>query len=206
MKFINILNELKKQYENDCIVRKNETLLLMPGKIPKSRHMLFKPLKDEYIEEYLIDVYRNKIPDEYIEFLKYSNGACLYSVKINSGKIQYAYGLFTIYGLPLTPPYDRPQDMEEPFDVRTEDLCRHEDIPESWLKCGKYIKTFDLDMIYDIFIDTETSKVYSCIRNQCEIVDSWNTLDECFCSIYESLSNRGFEYRKNEHGLCEKVN
>ena len=71
MEFINILNNLKNQYADDCIVRKNETLLLGPGTMPKSRHMLFKPLNDEYIYEFLISQYNNPFPKEYIEFLKY---------------------------------------------------------------------------------------------------------------------------------------
>ena len=198
MEFINILNNLKSQYADDCILRKNETLLLGPGKIPKSRYMLFKPLNDEYIDQFLVSQYKNEFPKEYIEFLKYSNGADLYTVKIKSGKFEYAYNLFTIYGLPLTQPFGRPFDMEEPFDIRVEDLARHDDIPATWLKCGKYIKEYDMNTINDIFIDTETLKVYSCVKNEKDIIDSWNSLDECFCSIFDYLSESGLVYSKNK--------
>lgn len=80
MRFFEMLDNLKNDYKNDYSVRKNGTILLCPGKIPRSRHMLFKPLCDKHIEEYLIEQYKNNIPKEYMDFLKYSNGANLYTI------------------------------------------------------------------------------------------------------------------------------
>jgi len=194
MRFFSILDELKQFYDNDIIVRKNGTMLLHPGKIPNSRHMLYKPLNDEYIEDYLVSQYANTFPKEYIKFLKYSNGADLCSVKLNTQGVSFACPMFTILGLPLTPPFNRPSDMEEPFDMRVEDLARHDDIPNTWLKCGTYLYDTDFNTDYDIFIDTENGRVYSCIRRQKEIVEQWDTLDECFCSIWDSLKNCKEEY------------
>lgn len=191
---------------DNYIVRKNGTLLLSPGKIPKSKHMLFNSLEDEYIEEFLVSEYSNEFPKEYINFLKYSNGANLFNVKIKNQKFEYAYAMFIIFGLPLTSPFERSLDMEEPFDVRVEDLARHEKISDKWLKCGTYIKDCDFRFNNDIFIDTETHRVFSCRKNDFEIVDSWNSLDECFCNIYNSLIECGVEYKKDAEGhyFCVK--
>lgn len=198
MKFFKILDELKEEYKNNFKIRDNGTLLLAPGSVPRACHMLFKPLNNELIEEFLISQCVHRFPEQYIEFLKYSNGANLCNVKvwhtIKKKKIAAAGGLFVIYGLPRTQPYGRPQDMEEPYDVRIEDLARHDEISKMWLKCGNYIHNYDFHKRIDIFIDTETEKVFGCVKNQKCIVDSWNTLDECFCSIYNSLRNRKEEY------------
>ena len=125
-------------------IRDNGTILLFPGTIPNYRHMLFKPLDDKLIEEFLISQYVHKFPQSYIEFLKYSNGANLCTAKmwhnIQKRRIPTACGLFTIYGLPRTQPYGRAPEMEEPFDMRIEDVGRHDDIPSEWLKCGSYYR------------------------------------------------------------------
>ena len=198
MEFFKILDELKKQYENDKLIRANGTILLHPDRVPRARHMLFKPLDDKLINEFLVSQYVYKFPEEYIEFLKYTNGANLCTTKvwhtIKKRRIPTAGGLFTIYGLPRTQPFGRPDDMEEPFDMRIEDLRRHDDIPKTWLQCGNYIINYDLHTDFDIFIDAESEKVYSCIRNTTTIVDSWENLDDCFCSIYHSFDDMNDEY------------
>lgn len=194
LKFIKHLENLKMEYKNDFILRKNGTLLMGINKVPKSRFELYAPLTDENIYEYLVSQYKNPFPKELIEFYKYSNGATLYIVKINTIKHAFAYSLFSIDGLPLTSPYSRPQDEEEPFDIRVEDLARHKDIPKTWLKCGRYSKVNDLRTPIDIFIDTLTGRVYSCIKNEKDIVDKWDNLDECFCSIFEELIDSKPEY------------
>ena len=192
--FTSKLNCLKKQYENDCIYRKNGTLLLGLGTIPKCRHMLFKPLTDELIYEYLQKCYKNKIPAEYIEFLKYSNGANLCCVNIKKKNLSYAFCMFSIYGLPRTQPFGRAIDEEEPYDIRIEDLARHKCVPQTWLKCGRYIKNFNFDTTYDIFIDTVTKFIYGCEKNNNIVVDKWNNLNQCFCDIFNSFSNMQCEY------------
>ena len=198
MKFLKLLDELKVQYANDMKIRENGTILLMPRTVPRARHMLFKPLTEELINEYLISQYVHKFPAEYAEFLKYTNGANLFTVKlwhtIKKKRIPTAGGLFTIFGLPRTQPYGRPDEMEEPFDVRIEDLSRHKDLPNTWMKCGTYTRNYDMHTENDIFIDTETSRVYACIRREDIIVDSWESLDECFCTIFSSFSDMKDEY------------
>ena len=198
MKFFKILDALKEQYKDDMKIRDNGTILLHLGTGPRARHMLFKPLDDTLIEEFLISQYVHDFPTMYIEFLKYTNGANLCTTKVRHNikkkRIPTAGGLFTIFGLPRTQPYGRPLEMEEPYDMRIEDLSRHEDIPNSWLKCGTYNRNYDLHSETDIFIDPKDEKIYACVRNQNKIVDSWDNLDECFCSIYHSFDGMKDEY------------
>ena len=134
----------------------------------------------------------------YIEFLKYTNGANLCITKmwhtVKKKRIPTASGFFTIFGLPRTQPYGRPPEMEEPFDLRIEDLSRHDDIPKTWLKCGVYTRNYDFHSRTDIFIDTKTEQVYACVKNQKDIVEQWNNLDECFCKVYHSFDDMKDEY------------
>lgn len=194
MKFIKYIQNLKDEYRKNFIVRGNGTLLLGPDKIPNCRHMLFQPLMDNYIQSYLVSEYKNSFPKEFIEVLKCSNGANLYSVKLNSEGVSFAHSMFVIFGLPLTSPFGRPFDREEPFDIRVEDLARHDEISDKWLKCGTYIKEYNFNIQNDIFIDTETNQVYACEKNRNTVVDSWTSLDNCFCSIFEMLSDSMYEY------------
>lgn len=198
MRFFVILDELKKQYKNNTITRENGTILLGPGTVPRAEHILFKPLDDELIEEFLILKYVFKFPEEYIKLLKYTNGADLCTVRvwhtIKKKRIPTASGFFVIYGLPRTQPFGRPDNMEEPYDVRIEDLRRHNDIPKHWLHCGNYTRNYDLHTVYDIFIDSESGRVFSCQRDTATVVDSWDNLDDCLCSIYHSLDDREAEY------------
>ena len=200
MRFIEILEELKEINENNVHIQKNGTLLLHlhPNAIPKSDHILYAPLTDRILHEYLISQYKFTFPQEYIEFLKYSNGGDLCIVRmwhsIKKKRIPTSSVLFSIFGLPQKPPFARPQDEEEPFDLRIEDLARSPKIPEYWLKCGCYARNYDFHNMYDIFIDTKTNKVYSCIKDDDNIIDSWESLDECFCDIYASFLNRNEEY------------
>lgn len=193
MEFLNLLNELRDAYSDDCIVRKNGTLLLHPGQIPNCRHMLFQPLPQEMIEEQLIAKYKNVFPAEYISFLQYANGANLFTVRVKMENFSLAQCMFVLYGLPLNPPYSRP-DGEEPYDVRIEDLARHKNIPQSWMKCGRYIQSADFNAPIDIFINTADAKVYACEKNKQEILAQWNNLDECFCDIFASLRDVNEEY------------
>lgn len=195
MEFIKVLEELKKFYSDKTLIRENGTILLEPGNIPKCRHMLFKPLSDEIIDSYLIADYKNEFPIEYKAFLKYSNGANLYYARLKTDKFCIAHPMLVIFGLPLTPPFGRPLDMEEPYDLRVEDLSRHDDISETWLKCGTYIRANNFKLTYDIFIDTKTKCVISTEKNKNTVIESWESLDQCFCDICTKLLESRYEYK-----------
>lgn len=190
MKFIQKCNELIKTYEEDCVLRKNGTILLKPGRIPVARHMLHAGLERAIMEEQLINLYRNKIPEEYLELIRNFNGMTLYTLKINYGKsFEFAQPLFSIFAIPLTPSNLRAEYGEEPIDIRMMDLERHKDIPSKWLKIGNYMKSVQGDIFYDIFVDTETNRAVVCKRMECFVEQEWDSLDECLCDIFDLLSS-----------------
>ncbi len=190
------IDALKEEYKSDCRIRQNGTVLLGSDKtLPLySRHILFKPLTQGLIDDFLISDYKYNVPAQYITFLKYSNGMSLFTTKRKIAGFRIARPTLTVYGIPRTQPYRREPEMEEPFDIRIEDLGRHDDIAENWLKCGSYTKDSDFNVTYDIFIDTASNRVYSCVRNDNKIVCDWNDLDTCLCYLFEVLKNTKLEY------------
>ncbi len=207
MKVFKKIDALKELYANDSLIRNNGTVILAPGRMPAFKHMLFKPLTQELIDEYLIAEYKNKFPEQYIEFLKYSNGAQLYVYKILSSAkpkrrmppIYFASIALNINGLPRTPPFGRTPDMEEPFDLRIEDLRRHDDVPDTWLKVGRYTKNQKGNEIvgdqYDIFIDCVTQETYGCLVDHFVLDQKWPSLDDCLCAVMDMVSEYNSEYR-----------
>lgn len=194
MMFFEKIEALKDQYKDDCIVRKNGTILLASGKIPKCKHMLFEPLPKSIIKEHLIDQYKLPFPEDYANFLEHMNGVGLFWVRVLLSDMEIATSLFTVYGLPLTPPFSRPLDMEEPFDVRIEGLARHKDLPAQWFKVASYYRDFNFSTIYDLFIDTDTGRIYSCEKNKSVVIEEWDNLNECFCDIYNRVADAKEEY------------
>ena len=180
---------------NDFFRQKNDTLLLNPGRIPKAKHMLFKPLTAELIDEYLAKAYKNALPDQYVHFLEYSNGISLFAFKILLEKFEFAGSNLTIYGLPRTQPFGRPKDMDEPFDVRVEDSRRHKNIPSTWLKVGRYRIQYTRGGEADIYIDCDTQQVYSTKVDQCNIEEHWDSFDTCVCDLFLRGQKSQTEYR-----------
>ncbi len=192
MKAYTIIENIKNIYSNDKIVRTNDTLLLGPGNIPKAKHMLFKPLTEEFINEYLVAEYKNILPNEYLNFLKYSNGGMFYMFKIKTERIEYASSSVTIFGIPRTPPFNRSSDMEEPFDIRVEDLRRHKMISKDWLAVGRFRKN-NLDnnkLGYEcsLFIDCKTERVYCVKLDESDVMNEWNSFDTCLCELLREAS------------------
>ena len=188
------IESLKRQYKDNCLLRKNGTLLLDPKKDLKYKHMLFKPLSISILQQYLINQYKVPIPQSYVNFLLFTNGANLFNIRLVDGKYAFAVINLCIYGVPMTPPYARAKNMEEPYDVRIEGLARHKDIPSQWFKVGSYYKNCDFDTIYNLFIDVNDERVYGCEKNKNIIIDEWNNFDECLCSIFDSFSDLKEEY------------
>ncbi len=196
MKSLERIKCLAEASADNSTQRKNGTLLLEPGKIPKAHHMLFQPLEDALISEYLIGAYRNPIPNEYIQFLKYSNGALLYMFQYAAGRNRFAGISLSIFGIPRTPPFGRPLDMEEPYDIRVEDLRRHPDTPASWLQVGRFSYMYEKShMDAAIFLDCTTEKAVTCKLNTCDIIETWSGLDECLCDLMDRASQYKDAYK-----------
>lgn len=191
MKFIEILNSLMKNYSENCLVRKNGTILLGPGNIPKCRHMLFPPLSEEYIKKFLLDEYNLVFPKDYLEFLLSFNGANLCSERVEINGFEFAHSMLVLFGLPRTQPFGRPFDMEEPFDIRVEDFDnRHKNIPLHYLKCGTYCHKSKEKESIDIFIDTKSGQINSFIRNTDILISKWKNIDECLCQLFEEYEGK----------------
>ena len=91
MQFIEKCKELIDGYkeQGDYLIRKNGTILLSPDGVSLyARHKFYKGLKEEYINEFLVPAYEYSIPETYLEFLRFSNGADLYAVKVRSKRDQ----------------------------------------------------------------------------------------------------------------------
>lgn len=195
MKFFSLVDDLKERNKNNTIIRKNETLLLNPGKMPKAQHILYKPLSDDLIDEYLVKSYSKTLPKQYLDFLKYTNGIELFMLKILVGNFEFAGSNLTLYGLPRTNPFNRPKDMEEPFDIRVEDLRRHDNVPETWLRVGTYRLKYELGGEADIYIDCDSQKVYATKRDEFIVEEEWDSLDICLCELFSRAQNSHSEYR-----------
>ena len=188
MRICKLLDTLQSEYQQNTTFRKNGTLLLSPGRIPKAKHLLFPGLPSETIDEFLVSEYKYPFPKQYRELLHHYNGANLFMFRIQKGKLEFASTNLIIFGLPRTKPFGRPADMEEPYDVRIEDLGRHKDIPDTWLKCGCYKSAFVFGDPADLFIDTQTEQVFACMRNDSKVLEQWETLDACLSNIFERVS------------------
>ena len=195
MEFFYFVNRLKEEHSNNQILRANGTLLLNPGKIPKAQHILYKPLTVELIDEYLTKAYKNPLPVQYKQFLQYSNGIDLFMFRILVAKLAFAGSSLTIYGLPRTKPFGRPADMEEPFDIRIEDLRRHADLPDTWLHVGTYRLKYESGGEADLYIDCDSQKVFATKRDQWRIEEQWDSFDICLCELFHRAQNSCSEYR-----------
>lgn len=197
MQFIERCKKILEEYDRDQIVRKNGTILLGSSEVLRGRHVIYKGLSREYINEHLIDNYKGKIPEVYLSFLEIYNGILLFRVKLNikDTELSFIHEQLQIFGLPLTAPYMRKDDEEEPADIRIEDLARHKKIPKSWLKFGCYIRDLDFEGDdCDLFIDTVDGHIYSCRRRKNKILEEWKDMDTCLCDIIDRVSGNGLEY------------
>ena len=196
MIFLDLVHDLQQSYKNDMIVEKNGTLLLAPGSVPKARHILYRKLSLDELNECLINNYKNSFPKQYAELLTGFNGMNLFRAKMITEKFEFSSSFLTIFGFPRTPPSKRPPDEDEPFDVRIEDFDSPETIPSAWLRCGRYKTVLGYGGEADIYIDTTDEHVYSCNANTDVVIQKWDDLDECLCSIFEFASKSKTEYKK----------
>lgn len=187
MNFTEKCSHLIQQFNNNTLTRKNGTLLLGPGTIPKAKHYIFAGASMEHIQQNLVERYSGTVPDEYISLLQFCNGATLFNIRMcMNDDISFATALLTILGLPYHPPMARAEDEEEPHDISIEDLCRHPGISSSWLKFGIYHDVTDLESDpIDLFVDTQSGHVFGCRRNTTSICEQWDSIDESLCVLFD---------------------
>ena len=204
MNFISECKKLIDYYCNDIVVRNNGTILLSSDGNLFCKHMFYRGVTDELLNA-LVKSYSGSLPKSYTDFLRFSNGANLYWVTIKADTdIKFSQSMLNIYGIPSKQPC---KYEEEPFDIRLEDLSRHRQTPDFWLKIGSYILPNDPSCsLHDLFIDVYDLKVYSCIKNQLNIDKIWNDLDECLCELFELLSKAEeiieLEHETGDGSMC----
>ena len=145
MKFLKLVSKLKDEYSSNFVEQKNGTLLLGPSNTLYSKHKLFSGLKSDEINKHLVSEYSNPFPQELITLLKVLNGGSLFNSQIDFGDFKLTRTRLSIFGFPRTKPFGRPDNEEEPFDIRIEDLKRHKNLSKSWLKFGSYVFNGDFD-------------------------------------------------------------
>lgn len=192
MKFAGRLAELLRNYKNNFAAQRNGTLVLGPSETLYCEHLLFQELSDKDIQMHLVPCWEGDFPTALVELLKIANGAKLFNVHLNCGDFTMTSSMLIILGLPRTPPFRRPKDMEEPFDIRVENL--HNFAPSSWLKFASYIPNFDFHARRNLFVDRHTGKVYACHANEAEVLQEWDSIDQCLCEIYDALKGCGLHY------------
>lgn len=151
-----------------------------------STHTFYTPINEHELLRYFKNHYKNPIPDSILEFYRFSNGATLFTAKIEHREVQYfAHPCFCIFGLP------RNSTTWNPFDIRIEDLARGNKISSKWLKIGIFELPDDFER-YDIFIDTINKNIYLTKTKQNEILKHFDSLDECLCFVFDQLKT--FDY------------
>lgn len=191
MIFFERINALQNLYSSDkCGFQDNAVLYgICNHQPPLADHVVYRPMTKETMEG-LINNYKLNIPQELLTLYRFMNGADLFwSVRhIGNKKIRIPICRFSIYGVPLT--YDRKHI--EPYNISIEDLSRPNNAPESWLKFGAYYKPQSMVDKIDLFVDTIHSTVFAVEHDskECCIIEKWNAIDSCLCSIFDLLASQ----------------
>ena len=202
MKFFEILDGIKEANKDDTIVKSNGAMLLDNNGRLFPRHKLFRPLND-FTMRLCFAFYNQKVPESYLKLLKYTNGAELCTVTVwftiqrknKTERSANGLGGLSILGLPLkiqTPQTssEQPKErIEEPSNALSENMFRrHEDLPERWFKVA-YYTPIDTDLMLSVYVDPDDDKTYAFDDFATEPYRTWDSLDECLCSIYEELKD-----------------
>ena len=187
MIFLERMKKLVEQFPDEqCQLQENVALYgLQNAPPPLAKHLIFSPMSDALIN-HLFDSYRGTIPRELETLYRGMNGADLFwFARYNKVlKFPLAFSRLSIYGIPLSS-----RQKIEPFNISVEDLNRPKGTPQEWIKFASYLKTEYETTKLDLFVDSKTSKVFALERDAAsfEIRESWDSIDQCLCSILDSL-------------------
>lgn len=191
MIFLRKIESLQHIYRADeCVVQDNAFLYgVCNPKPPLATHIVFNPMPQEAMQN-LVNNYKLAFPTELLGLYRVMNGADLFwTVRfVGKKKTRIPICCFSIYGVPLT--YDRKHI--EPYNISVEDLNRPRKTPESWLKFGSYYRPTNMIDRLDLFIDTNQSAVFAIEheREECRVVESWSSIDNCLCSVFDLLASQ----------------
>lgn len=192
MKFIDKVCKLKAGYDESRCERRDKTILygLSPKVPPIADHIIHDPMPDDVMKN-MVENYMLEFPAQLLEIYREMNGASLFcdaeDRAFRKNIVRIPIFRFSIYGTPLT--YDRKH--MEPFNISIEDLNRPEGTPKHWLKFGSYSEPKSKYECVDLFADTTSGEVFA-LENRspkCEILESWNSIDDCLCAVFDLLSS-----------------
>ncbi|MBR3975039.1 MAG: hypothetical protein IKJ88_04160 [Clostridia bacterium] len=187
MIFLEKINHLIKSYNSNMYKPMDEAVLygLYDKTPPLAEHIIFNPMPADVMQN-MVNNYKRTFPEQLLTIYRAMNGANLFwsTCLIRDIKIPMSY--FSIYAIPLT--YDRRHI--EPFNISIEDLNRPKNTPDSWLKFGSFYKPKNFSDRFDLFVDTDNGCVFSVDHDaeKCDTIESWNTVDECLCYIFDLLN------------------
>ena len=188
MKFIEKIKGLKSRYDECvCSIEGNAILYdLQSSSPPIATHIVFLPMPTN-IKNSMIYNYKLIFPNDLLDLYNHMNGADLFWTTCLIGKSNRRIPIcrFSLYGIPLTD--DR--KYIEPYNISVEDLGRPKGTPCNWLKFGSFYFPDDLFRRIMLFVDVESLKVFAVDeeKTECSIVDSWDSVDECLCSVFDML-------------------
>lgn len=188
MNFLNKINILCNNYDEEkCCLKDNAFLYgVFNSPPPLAKHIIFSPLPETTLL-CITENYKCTFPTELLTIYQKMNGANLYwSIHQIGKKVCIPINYLSIYGIPRT----NDRNCIEPFNISIEDLNRPNGTPDSWLKFGSYYRPENVFNRFDLFIDTNLSKVYSIEHNNpdCRIIETWDSIDSCLCHIFDLLS------------------
>lgn len=149
-------------------------------------HIVFHPMPAE-MAVHLEESYKQPFPQELLALYRHMNGAELFRTLLPIGNtgITVPFSCFSVYGVP----WDTDRKHVYPFNLSIEDLNRVPGTPHGWLKFGAFSMPDDLNFRMDLFFDPENRNVHSIVHNapSFQILETWQTLDICLCSIFDRL-------------------
>lgn len=188
MKFLTKIDNLLEKYNNSSYKKIDEANLygLFDSPPPLARHVVFNSMPQSVMQN-IVKNYKLHFPKQLLTIYKTMNGANLFwtTFAINEN-LHIPMNYLSIYGVPLT--YDRKH--LEPFNISVEDLGRADDTPQNWLKFGYFCFPNDSVEGYDLFVNVDTEKTFAVESRteRCNIIYTWNSIDECLCDILDKLN------------------
>ena len=183
MKFLLLLEKLRKEYETSTQLTENGVALLGAQNSPPllAEHYVYPPMTERVIQ-HLINSYKRTIPKELLTLYRAANGMDLFWVNgYFSNGYNFPFCKLSIYGIPVGM-------FLQPYDISVEDLSRPDGTPDHYLKFGSYKTVEDSTCTaqYQLFVDTETSTVCSSNRKSKEYIEEehWDSIDACLCDLF----------------------
>lgn len=188
MRFLTKIDNLLGKYNNSSCKMIDEANLygVFDSSPPLARHVVFNSMPQSIMQN-TVNNYKLHFPKQLLTIYKNMNGANLFwtTLAINEN-LHIPMNYLSIYGVPLR--CDRKH--LEPFNISVEDLSRADDTPQNWLKFGCFCFPNDSVERYDLFInvDTEATFAVESRTESCDIIFSWDSIDECLCDILDKLN------------------